>query len=133
MSLYAIKHENCPTCRCTEPIGESSARPASSTPPVRALRLTFALEADTAKDMAHALIALADRIQRGEVTTGCWGSPSDGAIYELLADPTMTHDTYHQALREYLDSWKAASNAEVSGARSASAGLPGYATDSAGD
>lgn len=30
MSLFAIKHENCPTCQCNEPIGESSARPASS-------------------------------------------------------------------------------------------------------
>ena len=100
----------CINCDC-----ESSARPASSALPVRALRLTLALEADTPRDMAHALIALASRIERDEVTTGCWGSPSDGAIYELLTDPTMTHDAYHKALREYLDGRKVASNAELSG------------------
>ena len=93
----------CINCNC-----ESSARPASSAPPVRALRLTLALEADTTGDMAHALIALAERIQRDEVTTGCWGSPSDGAIYELLTDPSMTHDAYHKALREYLNGREAA-------------------------
>ena len=70
--------------------------------PVRALRLTLALEADTQHDMAMALINLAARVDRGEVTAGCWGGPSDGAIYELLCDPGMTHAMYHQKLREHL-------------------------------
>jgi len=96
-------------CNCRD--FRASARPASSTAPVRAMRLTLALEADTTEDMVNALIALAGRIQRDEVTTGCWGSPSDGAIYELLTDPSMTHDAYHKALREYLDGRKASSNA----------------------
>lgn len=74
-----------------------------SKPPVRAYRLTLALEADTRTDMAWALRNLADRVEREEVTVGVWGSPSDGAIYELLADPSVTHDSYHAALRAYLD------------------------------
>lgn len=71
-------------------------------PPVRALRLTLALEADTPEDLASALINLAAQVSRDEITHGCWGSPSDGAIYELLVDPDMTHDAYHAALRQYL-------------------------------
>ncbi len=58
----------------------------------------------TGEDMATALHNLAHRIERDQVTEGCWGGPSDGAIYELLVDPEMTHDLYHQKLREYLDS-----------------------------
>lgn len=27
MSLYAMKHENCPTCRCTDRIAEPSKEP----------------------------------------------------------------------------------------------------------
>ena len=72
-------------------------------PPVRACRLTMALEADTRTDMARALRNLARRIEAEEVTVGVWGSPSDGAIYELLTDPSVTHDSYHAALRTYLD------------------------------
>jgi len=72
-------------------------------PPVRAFRLTMALEADTRIDMVWALRNLADRVEREKVTVGVWGSPSDGAIYELLADPSVTHDSYHAALRAYLD------------------------------
>lgn len=83
-------------------------------PPVRAYRLTIALEADTRTDMAWALRNLAHRIEAEEVTVGVWGSPSDGAIYELLADPSVTHDSYHAALRAHLDSKRF--NAEVRGA-----------------
>lgn len=71
-------------------------------PPRRAMRLTLALEADTRTDLARALRNLAERVARDEVTTGVWGSPSDGAVYELLHDPAMTHDAYHAALRGYL-------------------------------
>lgn len=76
--------------------------------PVRAYRLTMALEADTRMDMAWALRNLAHRIEAEQVTVGCWGSPTDGAIYELLSDPAMTHDIYHAALRAYLDTKRAA-------------------------
>lgn len=50
-----------------------------------------------------ALRNLAYRIEAEDVTVGVWGSPTDGAIYELLADPSITHDSYHAALRSYLD------------------------------
>ena len=73
-------------------------------PPARALRLTMQLDADTPEDMAWALRNLAYRVEAKEVTRGCWGSPSDGAIYELLTDPEMTHDIFHQKVREYLAS-----------------------------
>jgi hypothetical protein len=79
-----------------------------SKPPVRAFRLSLALGADTRNDLAWALRNLADRIDRDQVTNGVWGGPSDGAIYELLTDPSMTHDAYHSALREYLDARSAA-------------------------
>jgi len=62
----------------------------------------MALEADTRTDMAWALRNLADRVEREQVTTGVWGAPSDGAIYELLDDPAVTHDSYHAALRGHL-------------------------------
>lgn len=71
--------------------------------PKRAYSLSLALQADTATDLAMALRGLADRIERGEVTNGVWGSPSDGAIYELLTAPDVTHDSYHAALRDYLN------------------------------
>lgn len=79
---------------------------SDKTPPKRAYRLTLALEADTRTDMAWAMRNMADRIEREQVTVGVWGSPSDGAIYELLCDPDMTHDAYHAALRAYLDGKK---------------------------
>lgn len=80
-----------------------------SKPPVRAFRLSLALEADTRNDLAWALRNLADRIDRDQVTNGVWGAPSDGAIYELLIDPAMSHDLYHAALRAYLDARASAS------------------------
>lgn len=74
-------------------------------PPARALRLTLELDADTTKDVANALRRLAGEIDRGSVTGGAWGSPTDGARYDLLViDPYMTHNLYHQRVREYLDS-----------------------------
>ena len=74
-----------------------------SAAPVRAMRLSLALGADTREDMAWALRNLAHRIECDQVTTGVWGGPSDGAIYELLIDPLQSHDSYHAALRAHLD------------------------------
>ena len=73
-----------------------------TTAPRRAFRLTLELDADTADDMASALCNLAALVERGEVTVGTWGSPSDGALYELLTDPAMTHEAYFEKVREYL-------------------------------
>lgn len=74
--------------------------------PKRAFRLTMMLDADTRADMADALRRMADDVELESMTVGFYGSPSDGAIYELLHDPGMTHDAYHAALREYLDKAK---------------------------
>ena len=73
-----------------------------SNKPKRAFRLTLMLDADTSNDMADALRMMADDVEHGTMTVGFYGSPSDGAIYELLHDPEMTHDAYFSALREYL-------------------------------
>lgn len=71
---------------------------------MRAVRLTLKLDADDIQELSCALRALADHAERGELTTGVSGGPCSGYIYELLQDPTMTHDAYHAALRAYLDS-----------------------------
>ena len=75
-------------------------------PPVRAVRLTLLLDADSLLELSHALYAIADRAARDELTTGVCGGPDSGYIYEVLQDPTMTHDAYHAALRAYLDQRK---------------------------
>ena len=70
--------------------------------PARAFRLTLKLDADTKRDLVDALVDLAGRIERDQVTVGTWGSPSDGCAYELRTDPTMTHKRYFEELRQYL-------------------------------
>ena len=74
--------------------------------PMRAVRLTLKLDADDMRELAHALCGIADRAERGELTIGVSGGPCSGYIYELLQDPTMTHDAYHAELRAYLDALK---------------------------
>jgi hypothetical protein len=74
--------------------------------PARAVRLTLKLDADDIGELSSALHNIADSAERGELTTGVSGGPSSGYIYELLQDPTITHDSYHAALREYLDAFK---------------------------
>lgn len=75
-------------------------------PPVRAVRLTLLLDADDMHELSYALRTIADHAERGELTIGVSGGPCSGYIYELLQDPTMTHDAYHAALRAYLDQRK---------------------------
>lgn len=81
--------------------------------PMRAFRLTLKLDADSSTDLASALYNLAHRIECGKVSTGCWGGPTDGGIYELLADAEMTHEKYFDAVRVYLDERKAAQPEEL--------------------
>ena len=76
-------------------------------PPMRALRLTLKMEADNRAELAWALISMADQIEREELTVGVSGGPYSGAIYELLADPTQTHERYFQQVQEYLREKKA--------------------------
>lgn len=71
--------------------------------PMRAVRLTLKLDADDMRELSYALRTIADHAERGELTIGVSGGPCSGYIYELLQDPTMTHDAYHAELRAYLD------------------------------
>jgi hypothetical protein len=77
-------------------------------PPVRALRLTLKLEADDRRELACALRNMADQVEREELTAGVSGGPHSGAIYELLTDPTQTHERYFREVQEYLLAVKAA-------------------------
>jgi hypothetical protein len=80
--------------------------------PMRAVRLTLKLDADDMRELSYALHTIADHAERGELTIGVSGGRFSGYIYELLLDPTITHDSYHAALREYLDGLKNQQQAE---------------------
>ena len=84
---------------------EADAQPVAPPvkPPVRALRLVLEVGADSRRDMASALIHMAHRIEREELAgNGTWGGYSDGGNWELLTDPTMTHERFFAELTEYL-------------------------------
>ncbi len=70
--------------------------------PTRAMRLTLKIEADTRNDLVSALMNFATQIDREEITTGVSGGYDSGCIYELLANPTQTHEAYFQQLHAYL-------------------------------
>lgn len=70
--------------------------------PERACVLRLKLSGNTRKDIVNALLNLATDIDRGKVSKGVWGSPSDGAIYEYLESATPTKDDYFLQLDEYL-------------------------------
>ena len=71
-------------------------------PPMRALRLTLKLEADDRCELACALRNMADQVEREQLTVGVSGGQHSGAIYELLSDPTQTHERYFREVQEYL-------------------------------
>jgi hypothetical protein len=70
--------------------------------PRRAFRLTLVLEADTREGLADELHRFGERVELDDVTVGVTVEPSAGAIYELLHDPTMTHQRYFAQVRERL-------------------------------
>lgn len=74
-----------------------------NTTPSRAFELVLKLSADTKHDLVSALINFAHAIERDEITKGVSGGYSSGAIYELVSDPSQTHERYFQLLSEYLD------------------------------
>lgn len=69
--------------------------------PERAHTIVAKAGADSARDLAYELRRLAEMIERGELTTGCSGSPSGGAVYSYRVSP-MTHDAYFEAIAEAL-------------------------------
>lgn len=88
------------------PAAVGSSAELGLVPPMRAVRLTLKLDADDMRELSYALRTLADHAERGELTSGVSGGPCSGYIYELLQDPSMTHDAYHAAVRAYLDALK---------------------------
>ena len=94
-----------PTSTAEQPAGDGPALQRGVRPPapMRAVRLTLKVDADDMRELSYALRTIADHAERGELTIGVSGGPCSGYIYELLQDPTMTHDAYHAELRAYLD------------------------------
>ena len=70
--------------------------------PSRAFRMTLVIDADSRDELAWALRRLSDAVDRDEISTGVSGGPDSGWIYELLHDPSMTHEVYFEAVRTYL-------------------------------
>lgn len=70
--------------------------------PVRAFRLNLRLDADTREDLANAMRQMADQIDCDQLSDGVSGSPSSGAIYELLHNPSQTHENYFREMRQYM-------------------------------
>lgn len=80
----------------------------ATTKPHRRHRLVLDLGADTLPDMCRALENLSLRLQMGQVSKGAWGSPSDGADYEYIEDPTMDRERYFAESDAWLASRRAA-------------------------
>jgi hypothetical protein len=76
--------------------------------PVRAHTLICSIGADTAGDLAAELRFMSDRILRGELSAGCIGGPSAGAMYSYRVAPEQTHDAYFQQ----VDAWLVAKDEE---------------------
>lgn len=72
--------------------------------PVRAHTLICSVGADTARDLAMELRFMSDQILRGELSVGCSGGPSGGAMYSYRVAPEQTHDVYFAQ----VDAWLAA-------------------------
>ena len=70
--------------------------------PVRAVRLTLMLEADSLRECCAALEQIAWAAERGELTTGSSGGYGSGYTYELLQNPEQTHERYFAELRRHL-------------------------------
>ena len=76
--------------------------------PQRAFTLTLRVDGDTAQDLARSLYHLGDQIERGELTTGTFGSPTTGGSYELLSID-KPHEKYFEELHAYLAARRASS------------------------
>lgn len=66
----------------------------------RAHVLQIELGADTLDDLCQAMEDTVRRLKLGEMTKGCWGSPSNGAVYEYRNNPDMTHEKYFEEIEK---------------------------------
>jgi len=76
--------------------------PSAEVVPVRAFRFTLRLDADSRDDLTQALENIATRIALDELTTGVSGGYGSGYSYELLNDPSQTHERYFADLNAWL-------------------------------
>lgn len=74
--------------------------------PERAHVLIAKFGADTAERLADELRFMADQIDREQLSTGCSGSPSGGAIYSYKIRPEQTHDAYFEQVEAWLSEQK---------------------------
>jgi len=75
----------------------------TETPPRRQYQLILKMQADTRHDLVCALMSFAAMVDRQEITVGSSGGVNSGYLYDLLVDPTQTHESYFQQLSEYLE------------------------------
>ena len=73
-----------------------------ASPLVRAHSIIVSAGGDTARDLANELYALAQRIERGQLTKGCCGGCSGGSTYSYVKDETMTHDRYFEEIEKRI-------------------------------
>jgi len=59
---------------------------------------------DTLRDLASELRALADRLDRDELTVGTSGGPSCGSTYSYRVNPHQTHEQYFLEIEDWLES-----------------------------
>ena len=74
--------------------------------PERAHVLIAKFGADSAERLAWELRFMADQIDREQLSTGCSGSPSAGAIYSYKVRPEQTHDVYFSQIEAWLEQQK---------------------------
>lgn len=70
--------------------------------PRRAYVLELKVEADTLKDLIGYLRNFETELYAGKVSTGVSGGYSSGAIYSLSVDETITHDSWAEAIEDYV-------------------------------
>jgi len=75
--------------------------------PHRAHELICKIGADTAERLADELRTLAMMVERNELSVGCVGGPTCGALYSYKHDADMTHDRYFQEINASLESARA--------------------------
>lgn len=69
----------------------------------RAHTLVAKIGADTLKDLCGELREMASKLERGEITVGCIGGCSVGALYSYRVRPEQTHDKYFSDIARSLE------------------------------
>lgn len=70
--------------------------------PQRAHTIILKAGGDTSRDLAHELRHLASLIERGQLSIGGGGGPSNGSMYSYRVAPEQTHDAYFRQVEEWL-------------------------------